>query len=172
MEKANKPKRKYHLDELIGSFLLAVMALITFANVLNRYIFKSSLAYTEEVVVNGFVWITLLGISIAFRRGSHLQMTNLYDKLPYKLKKAVTVFSAIIGIGIFGYLIANSIRDIYRNITIFNTLSEALFIPTWIYTMGTPIFSVFVIVEIVRNMIRTLKAHDEKEAAKASEGGK
>lgn len=150
-------KKKLHLDELLAAFFLGIMAVLTFINVLNRYIFKSSFAFTEEITVSLFVWITLLGIAIAFRRGSNLKMTNLYDSLKPGMKKAVLLVSGIIGLIIFGFLIYNSVREIYKNVTFYHTTSEALGIPTWIYSMGTPVFSLFVIKELVASTFKSIK---------------
>ncbi|MGB9686848.1 MAG: TRAP transporter small permease [Rectinema subterraneum] len=167
-------KRSIHLDELIGAILLGIMAVITFVNVINRYFFHASFAFTEEITVNLFVWITIIGIAIAFRRGSNLKMTNLFDAFKPGVKRVVIIISAALGIIIFCFLIYNSLREIYKNITFYHTTSEALGIPTWIYSLGTPVFSLFVIKELITSTIRELKglgapgpssddAHAEKE---------
>jgi TRAP-type C4-dicarboxylate transport system permease small subunit len=159
-------KKKYHLDELIAAGLLAAMAIIAFVNVINRYVFKQSLAFTEEVTVNLFVWITLLGIAIAFRRGTNLKMTNLYDSFPVGLKRISTIVSAAIGLILFAFLVYNSGKEIWKNMTFYHTTSEALGIPTWIYSLGTPIFSLFVLKEIVTSAIK-----NNKELKAAAESG-
>ncbi|MCX7026607.1 MAG: TRAP transporter small permease [Spirochaetes bacterium] len=166
-------KKKYKFDELLGAFFLAVMSLITFVNVFNRFVFHASLAFSEEITVNLFVWITLLGISIAFRRGSHLQMTNLYDKFSPRFKKISIVVSCALGVVVFVFLIFNSCKEILKNMTFYHTTSEALGIPSWIYSLGTPVFSLFVIKEIVASSIRNLKINTaaSKNVGKA-EGGK
>ncbi len=166
-------KKKFYLDELLGAFFLAIMSLITFVNVVNRYLFSKSLAFSEEVVVNLFVWITLLGVSIAFRRGSHLQMTNLYDKFSPKLKRISIAVSGVIGVIIFAFLIYNSGREIYKNMTFYHTISDALGIPTWIYSLGTPVFSLFVVKEIISSTLRGIKKSTAQPTAAGSvEGGK
>jgi len=165
---AEKKNKKYHLDELIAAGLLAAMALIAFVNVINRYVFKQSLAFTEEVTVNLFVWITLLGIAIAFRRGTNLKMTNLYDSFPAGLKRVSNIASAAIGLILFAFLIYNSGKEIWKNITFYHTTSEALGIPTWIYSIGTPLFSLFVLKEIV---FSTIKSNKELKSAHESGTG-
>jgi TRAP-type transport system small permease protein len=159
-------KKKYHLDELLAAGLLAVMALIAFVNVINRYVFKQSLAFTEEVTVNMFVWITLLGIAIAFRRGTNLKMTNLYDSFPVGLKRASNMVAAAIGLILFAFLVYNSGKEIWKNMTFYHTTSEALGIPSWIYSLGTPIFSLFVLKEIISSTVKS-----NKELGSAPESG-
>ncbi|HCO49712.1 MAG TPA: hypothetical protein DIT55_09965 [Spirochaetaceae bacterium] len=165
-------KKKFYLDELLGALFLTVMSLITFINVVNRYLFAKSMAFSEEIVVNLFVWITMLGIAIAFRRGNHLQMTNLYDKFSPKLKKISIIVSGLIAIIIFVFLIYNSSREIYKNMTFYHTVSDALGIPTWIYSLGTPVFSLFVLKEIIASSLRGIKANPTAPLAEPPAGGK
>ncbi len=155
-------KKKFKLDELIGAFLLAVMSLITFVNVVNRYFFSKSLAFSEEITVSLFVWITLLGIAMAFRRGNNLQMTNLYDKFSPQMKRISTLVSGIIGLAVFSFLIFNSCKEIYKNMTFYHTTSEALGIPTWIYSLGTPVFSLFIVKEIIASTLKGFKKEGGK----------
>ena len=70
------------LEELLGAFLLAVMACVAFANVIVRYCTNLSFAASEEITVNLFVWIVLLGTSRAFREGTNFSMNLLYDAMP------------------------------------------------------------------------------------------
>ncbi len=151
-------KHKFHADELIGAVILGIMALISFINVINRYFFHKGFAFTEEITINLFVWITLLGMSIAFRRGSNLKMTNVYDLLSPTLKKMAMVISAALGVIIFCFIIYNSSKEIWKNITFYHTTSESLGIPTWIYSIGTPVFSLFVIKEIIASTIKEIKS--------------
>ena len=85
---------KLKIEELISAILLFIMASITFINVLSRKIFHLSFAFTEEVTVHFFVWVTVLGIAIAFEKGAHLGVVTIYDKLPKTLKKTAALISA------------------------------------------------------------------------------
>ncbi|OQB95868.1 MAG: 2,3-diketo-L-gulonate TRAP transporter small permease protein YiaM [Spirochaetes bacterium ADurb.Bin110] len=151
-------KNRIRIDELMSAIFLAIMAIIAFVNVINRYFFHRGFAFTEEITVNLFVWITLLGIAIAFRRGANLKMTNLFDKFSPNLKRVALIISAFLGVMIFCFLIYNSAQEIYKNMTFYHAFSEALGIPTWIYSLGTPIFSLFVIKEIIASAIKEIKA--------------
>lgn len=41
------------------------MVALAFLNVLTRYLFRYPLAFTEELLVNAFVWVTLLALPSA-----------------------------------------------------------------------------------------------------------
>lgn len=159
---------RLHLDEVIGAILLGIMAIIAFVNVINRYFFHRSLAFTEEITVNLFVWITIIGIAIAFRRGANLKMTNLFDIFNPSVKRVVLIVSAVLGVVIFCFLIYNSAREIWKNITFYHATSEALGIPTWIYSLGTPVFSVFVIKEIITSTIHEIQTLGKPPSSEAT----
>jgi TRAP-type C4-dicarboxylate transport system permease small subunit len=156
-------KLKLKFDELIAASLLSIMSVLTFVNVINRYVFKKSIAFTEEITINLFVWITLLGIAVAFRRGANLKMTSILDLLSPRIQKLAVTISGVIGTIIFLFVIFNSVQEIYKNITFYHATSAALGIPTWIYSMGTPLFSVFIIVEIWRSTFYRVRQVDNNE---------
>jgi len=84
--------KKLKIEEVLIIIILGIMALVDFVNVLSRYIFHFSFAATEEITVNLFVWLTVLGIAVAFERGSHLGMNTLFDKFPKSLKAGYNYF--------------------------------------------------------------------------------
>ena len=64
------------------SIILVFVTVITFANVVVRKLSDSQFAWTEELTINFFVWVVLLGTARSFREGGHLGMTLLYEALP------------------------------------------------------------------------------------------
>jgi len=92
-----------------------------------------------------------------------LKMTNLFDLFSPPLKKLAIIGGGLLGTFLFLFLIVNSLQEIYKNITFYKTTSEALGIPTWIYSLGTPIFSLVVIRELLKSTYRMLKQTEGKE---------
>jgi hypothetical protein len=54
-----------HFEELVGAVMLMIMVSIAFINVVTRYFIKYPLSFTEEIEVNLFVWLVMLGTSMA-----------------------------------------------------------------------------------------------------------
>ena len=88
-------KHHFRLDYLLAAAILFAMATIAFVNVLSRYLFHFSFAATEEITINLFVWLTVIGSAIAFERGSQLGMVTFFNLFPKALKKVVIIFSAL-----------------------------------------------------------------------------
>jgi TRAP-type C4-dicarboxylate transport system permease small subunit len=84
----------------IESFLLAtgvlLMAANTVANVVGRFVFQSSIFFTEELNRILIILITFAGISYAARMGRHIRMSAIYDAMPPRLRKAMMVAIALV----------------------------------------------------------------------------
>ena len=140
------------------------MALIAFVNILSRYFVNFSIGFTEEITINLFVWMTVVGTGIAFERAAQLGMVTFFNMFPLKMKKSLVVFSALLGAGLFVLVCWYMIQAIYDEITLFHATSASLGIPVWIYYAGVPLLSVFVFRGIHRGA-RTRLAELDKDIA-------
>ena len=147
------------LEDILGSFVLSVMAVIAFLNVIVRYCTSFSFAWTEEITINFFVWITLLGTARAFREGGHLGMTALYDALPLPYRRVCYWGSVLIGMCFFGALCWTGLVEVLDEIDLEAT-SEALGIPVWWYTIATPLFSLLIIFRIAQRAFEDLRSNN------------
>ena len=136
-----------HFEEVACVVIFTVMTLIAFGNILSRYVFKYSFAFTEELVVSLFVWLTLFGAAAAFRTGSHLGFTLLFEKMPIKLRQIQLWFFCALSTILFLALIYYSIKQVNYEIT-FNIRSMGVGIPQWYYTIGMPVWSMLVLFRI------------------------
>lgn len=141
-----------HFEEALCAVLFAIMGIIMFINVISRYLLKYSLAFTEELVVSFFVWLTLLGAAVAFRQGSHLGFSFITDRLPTRIQKAFVWFSALLGVVLFVVLIYFSILQIKDEIGLKIT-SSGIGVPQWWYSIGMPLWGFLVIIRILQGAI-------------------
>ena len=132
------------------------MATIAFVNILSRYFVNFSIGSTEEITINLFVWMTVVGTGIAFERGAQLGMVTFFNMFPLKMRKTLVVFSACLGAGLFILVCWYMIQAIYDEITLFHATSASLGIPVWIYYAGVPVLSVFVFRGIYRGAMARL----------------
>lgn len=142
-----------HVEEAALVLLFVVMAVVAFVNVITRYFIRYSLAFTEEIVVAAFVWVTLLGAAIGFRQRAHLAFTYVTDRLPVSLRRASVWFAASLSVVLFAFLVHFGLKQI-RLEQQMNFTTEALNIPQWWYTAGVPGLSLVVIVRIVQGALR------------------
>lgn len=160
-----KSLRSFKIEHWICAVLLFVMSCITFINILSRYLFHFSFAATEEITINLFVWMTVAGSGIAFKRGAHLGMVTLFDLFPPRFRKALILFSAFLATALFVLVNFYLLRTIYDEIVLFHATSGALGIPVWIYYAGVPILSIFVFKGIYEDASARLQAVEEEASA-------
>jgi len=139
-----------HLEEGACVLIFGVMTVVALVNVVTRYVIRYSLAFTEEIVVSLFVWLTLLGTAIAFRQGSHLAFTYLVERTPPPLHRLALALSTASSAGLFLALAWFGLGQI-RSERMLGTTSEALAIPQWWYTAGIPVLSLLIIVRILQS---------------------
>lgn len=143
-----------NLEEYVAAVLLLIMFSVAFVNVLSRYLFKMSLAFIEEMEVNFFVWMSVLGIAIAFKKNSHLSMDFLKNIAPAKVRNYLGVLGLVLSLAVFIVLIYLSSTLIYNEVTLYRTSSMALDIPMWIYYVGMTLCSLVVVVRILQSLRR------------------
>ncbi|NCC52917.1 MAG: TRAP transporter small permease [Spartobacteria bacterium] len=154
--------QRYRVDHLLAALTLSVMALVAFANILGRYLFDASLSFTEEITIQLFVWLVVIGSGMAFERGAQLGMTSLFRVFPRAVQKSVILFSAALGALLFVVVDLLLLQAIYREMTIFHARSGSLNVPVWIYYAGVPLFSCFVFRGIWRGARSALCASSGK----------
>jgi TRAP-type C4-dicarboxylate transport system permease small subunit len=81
------------LCEFALMVFLSAMTLVVFLEILFRYVFHLPLFWTEEFARYCLVWSSLLGATIAFKRGEHIAMTFFLDRFPPRSRR-VLVFAA------------------------------------------------------------------------------
>lgn len=81
-------------ENIIGIGLLSAV-LLTFANVVLRYVFRSSTAWAEEVIRFIIIWITFIGSAVCFRKASHMGIDLIFTFVKGPFKKYIEMFILI-----------------------------------------------------------------------------
>ncbi len=83
-------------EETVIAILLGLMTVITFINVVLRYLFNASLIWGLEVTLILFAWLVLFGISYGVKTTTHLGVDALTSIMPDRLRKSVAVLTGFI----------------------------------------------------------------------------
>ena len=87
----NNNGRKYNMKMLEWTLcvLLVGLVVVTFTQVLSRYVLEASLAWTEELARYIFMWLAALGAAYAFKTKSHFLLRFVVDKFSLRLQMMV-----------------------------------------------------------------------------------
>jgi len=83
------------VEETLIALLLAAMTVITFANVVARYVFNDNILWALEVTVYLFAWLVLLGASYAVKKHIHIGVDVLVANVPPLARKVLTVIAVL-----------------------------------------------------------------------------
>ncbi|TDT76748.1 C4-dicarboxylate transporter DctQ subunit [Litoreibacter halocynthiae] len=84
------------LEENALALMLGIMVILTFVNVIRRYVFNASLIWSLELVLMLFAWMILLGISYGIKKNTHLGVDALTNVLPTGPRKIALIFASLI----------------------------------------------------------------------------
>jgi TRAP-type C4-dicarboxylate transport system permease small subunit len=128
------------IEETLAGIAIGLLGLITFANVVVRYLTNFSFAFTEEFSIFLMLFMALVGGSSVMAKQGHLNIMYVVDKLPPKARRATLIGATALTASTFLLLAVLGARmawDEYR----FEVTSPGLGIPTWFYTMWLPLLS-------------------------------
>ena len=145
-----------HFEEALGAVVMAVMVTLSFVNVVTRYVIVYPLAFTEEVTISMFVWVTLLGVSIAFRNNAHLSVTFFYDLGSPSLRKLFYYIASGMSVLFFVLLTCLGTSQVLDEMAL-GVTTDSLAIPAWIYSAGVPLFSALIIIRIIQATRETIR---------------
>jgi TRAP-type C4-dicarboxylate transport system permease small subunit len=154
-EMADPPvKVPLKVEDWISVLIMAALAIITFANVLIRYLTDSSFAWTEEISVFLLIVLTMTAGATAFVRNQHIRIELFADGGTPARRRKLALVSYSLVLAFFMLLTILSARmalDEYN----WGDTSPAIGVPTWWYSIWMPVLS-FAITLRIAGMLRRL----------------
>jgi C4-dicarboxylate transporter DctQ subunit len=83
-----------HLEEGLIAFLMAAMTLVTFMQVVARYVFNYSFVWALELTGVMFAWLIFIGMSYGVRVGAHIGVDAVVKSLSAGAARAVGIIAA------------------------------------------------------------------------------
>ena len=99
------------IEETLIALILGSMTVITFANVIARYVFNDNILWALETTVFLFAWLVLIGASYCVKTHTHLGVDVIINMVSTKTRKilawitvtATLAFSVLLLIGSWNY---------------------------------------------------------------------
>ncbi|WP_029265983.1 TRAP transporter small permease [Virgibacillus alimentarius] len=148
-------KALLYVEYTILASSMAIMAIITFANVLSRFFFGLSLSFTEEVTINLFVLLTFVGASVGIYKGAHLGFNLLYEKANNVNKVISSIFVGAV-IAFFFFVVAYHGLDIVSAQWERGQTTPALGWPQWVFSSAVPFGAVLCIIRTIESTVKSI----------------
>ncbi len=83
------------IEEGLIALILGLMTVITFANVIARYVFNSNILWALETTVFLFAWLVLIGASYCIKTRTHLGVDVILNIVSPATRKTLAIISVI-----------------------------------------------------------------------------
>lgn len=139
---------------LFMTILVVLIMQVTF-----RYILNSPLTWTEELSRILYIWACYMGATVAFRRGNHVTIMFLRDRLPRCFIRPLML--SIQAISLFFFIVL-AILGASLAIRSHSTEAITLPIPWSVIYLATPIAAVIMALQTIEAFWKTL-TENQKE---------
>ena len=155
-------------EKIVLSIILVFVTVITFANVVVRKLSDSQFAWTEELVINLFVLMIMMGCALCAREGSLISLSLVFDRLKVRGKKVYVAIITVANTVLWVLLLKTGIDKVLSQMHS-GKLTSSLGWPEWMFTIFLPIGAVFLILHTIEFLIDVLT--DNADCVKPEEGG-
>jgi C4-dicarboxylate transporter DctQ subunit len=134
-----------HLEEGLIAFLMAAMTLVTFMQVVARYVFNYSFVWALELTGVMFAWLIFIGMSYGVRVGAHIGVDAVVKSLSAGAARVLgiiaaalcIVYASIVFVGGFTY-----VRKMYDIGILMQDLPIQQWIPRVILPLGFALLAI------------------------------
>lgn len=156
------------VENTLAVSAFTVVSVVAFANVLSRYVFNASLAFTSELTVNLAVLLTMVGAAIGLREGSHLGFTLIKDTVTGRKHQLLVLIGGLaivlFYLALFKFGLDMSIQQFERQRT-----TPALGLPMWLLSAALPFGAVLGIIRTIQVTVSGVKESPRKSATNEAE---
>ncbi len=159
------------LEKIVLALVLLVVTALTFGNVLSRYVLPTSWSFTEELVVNIFVLLSMLGAAVCARQeGGLVSMALFSGMLPRKWQRVLNLFMVICGL-IFCYIMIKYGFARVASLIANKKRTDVLRIFEWKFALAVPLSGCCMALHLVEFAIDQIHflIHGEKESVGGGE---
>jgi len=153
------PQASFRVERFLGAAAMAAICLITFGNVLVRYLTDVSFAFTEEISVFLLVFLTLIGSARAFLDGNQIAVSFFVERCGAAWRRRWLLFALAASALMLGLLVWYGTRMAWDDYEL-EVTSPGLGWPQWLYTACLPVLSALVLARIVQGFAHLWRRHD------------
>ena len=154
------------IEDWLTVIIMALLALITFGNVLVRYFTDASFAWTEEISIFLMILLAMVAGSAAVARDQHIRIEFLTSRGSSARKKALALLGSASVALLFSLLAVLSARVVWDDWR-YEETSPGIGVPQWWYSIWLPICSLAITARAIGLFWRQRKARFTEEVTPA-----
>lgn len=140
------------VEKFILSLITVIVTVIVFANVVVRYASSSQFAWSEELVINLFVLMIMMGCALSAREGSLISLSLIFDFLKVKGKKIFVAIDTVANCAFYGVLLYTGWDKVLSQMAS-GKHTYSLNLPEWMFSIFLPIGAVLLIIHTIEYFV-------------------
>jgi TRAP-type C4-dicarboxylate transport system permease small subunit len=149
-------KLDQNFEEVLAVILFTLMVVLTFSQVLSRFVFDVSLAWSEELSRYTFIWLVYISAAMAVKHRRHIRVEIAEKLLPRKVSKWVGFVSDLAWLAFTLYLVVAG-ADVASHILSMGQTSPAVQLSMGVVYLIIPIGFALMSLRIIQNIFKRLK---------------
>ena len=144
------------IETVIITILFTEVIFVGFAQVLARFVFKSSLPWSEELLRFSFIWLTYMASSLGIMKGTHASVDVILDRLPRVPQNLVRLVNEILTFVFCATIFYLSLQVVGMQIQR-SQISAAMGLPMYVPYGGLVIAFFFMTIQCLSRNITAIK---------------
>lgn len=144
------------IENVAVTLLMLLATVLAMVQVIARYVFNSSLYWSEELILYALITMSFLTASMGVRYAAHISVEALYAFVSPRMARVLQFVAAGLGLVFAGVLVWYGVR-LTLNTSAMGQLSPAMRIPVaWVYAM-IPLAGLFMVLRyllVIEQLIR------------------
>ena len=144
---------------------LAFMTIITFIQVVLRYVFGTGLVWSLEATTYSFAWLVLIGMSYGVRTRAHIAVDLFSNRLPFGVRRAMAIIVSGLCLLYCGFMVYGGTMFIDGLFSLGNNARD-IPLPRWLLTGIMPIAFLLLAFRFLQAMRRMLAQEGKDQTLK------
>ena len=129
----------FELEGFVCTVMFIIMLAVLFLQVIMRFVFNNSNAWSEELARYLFIYVAYLAASLAVLKKRHVRIDAIEYLWPKPLRKPTAMLGELICIVFIGVLVVKSAIYVYNDIYLLGSMSIALKCSMWGWWSSLPV---------------------------------
>ena len=149
-----------HPLESVLCVLISALSIVTFSQVVARYIFQAPLSWSEELARFLLLWLAMLSGAYAFKIKAHFSLHFIVNTVSRKMQKIISLFASLLVIFFLVGFVYHSFKFV---IGVKGHLAPALQIPMEIPYSACIVGSMLMLFYVLKTFIKDINSKNPME---------
>lgn len=149
-------ERFIQIQEYASAFLMVMMSIIVFIQVLTRFVFHIPLPWTEELAKLLLIWLTYLALAATFSRGYHIRIDIIDQFITGKIGPVVDLVIQMLGL-VFSVVTFRFVYYYFQSQLEFSQSTPVLSIPMYVVLIPILLGMIFTFFTFLLESISVVK---------------